>query len=165
MVALGTVFTPAARGPAVEAGFEIIVDDLTPGGLVLAPPAGWRESAEADRSYGGSSKVALADGQAKTATFVTDIPQTGKYEVSLYWTTAVETLRSSSVPVAVHDVAGWKSLTVSQVGTQTGFNSLGTYHLEAGKGREVVRISTEGVPPSTTVHVAVDAMKLVKVAD
>jgi hypothetical protein len=54
---------------------------------------------------------------------------------------------------------------VDQVNGPTDFNSLGVFDLPAGNRLPVVMISTEGLPPSPTMCVSVDALKLVRQPD
>jgi hypothetical protein len=149
----------------VPAGFSIVVDDAMPNALLLEPAGGWRASSEARRSYGNSSVVALVDGRKKTATFLADIAGPGKYELLVWFVNSSADFRSTVVPVFVNTSSGWVRASVDQVNGPTDFNSLGVFDLPAGNRLPVVMISTEGLPPSPTMCVSVDALKLVRQPD
>jgi hypothetical protein len=158
-VAVPPVATPSAT--AMQEG--IVVDDKTPDGLVLDPPAAWQASANATDSYERSSLIAGVQGQPKSATFKATVPADGEYEIFLWWVASSKDFRSASVPVKVFTAQGEKPVTIDQTTNNKQWVSIGTFPLKAGAGEKIVTISTEGVTAGPTMNVSVDAMKLVKV--
>lgn len=156
---------PPAPKPVVTPGYQIILDDADKGAVILQPPDGWRQSTETRRSYASSSVIAPVDGTVCTATFLADIPETGNYEVLLYWINSGASFRSSAVPVTVHSATGSVRLTTDQVRSGATFQSIGKFQFREGTRIPVVTVSTEGVPTGALMHVSVDALKLLRLAE
>lgn len=161
------VADPAATAkPVITPGNPIIVDDADNEALILQPPGAWGPSTETRRSYASSSRIARVDGTVYTATFVADIPESGTYELFLYWINSGASFRFNAVPVTIHAAAGAVRMTVDQVRSGTAFQSIGKFQLREGTRLPVITMTTEGVPAGpSTMYVSVDALKLVRVAD
>ncbi|GIX45703.1 MAG: hypothetical protein D6691_02545 [Candidatus Hydrogenedentota bacterium] len=155
---------PAPQAPSGGTGGpEIIVDDKTPGGLILDPPDAWRTSVNVADSHEGGSLIAPVDGKPAKATFVADVPEDGEYEIYLWWTASQASFRPTEVPVTVYTASGPVQAKVDQTKGPKMWNLVGKYSLKAGQKQNILTISTEGLPASQTQFVSVDAMKLVKV--
>jgi hypothetical protein len=150
---------------AMPPGTEIVVDDADPGALLLKPEGAWTNSIETRRSYANSSMVARVDGPTKVATFIADVPVSGRYDVLLYWTRSSEPFRSRAVVVYVHGSDGPVRVVIDQANSGDEFISIGMHRLAAGKQVPVVSITSEQVPPLPETHISVDALKLVKLHD
>ena len=90
----------------------------------------------------------------QSATFTTDLPAAGKYEVRLSYTPNAN--RATNVPVTVTHAGGEKAVTVNQQKkppTDGAFVSLGTFTFEKGKGGSVT-VTNKGVDG----YVVIDAV-------
>ncbi len=156
-VAMQPSLPQPATGTATLA--SITVDDSTPGGLVLSPPEGWTPSASSEGQGGGSVIAQVDPDQVKTATFQTNIPADGLYEVALSFVGAAQ-FRSNAVPVTINTATGEQQTTIDQ--TQTAeWHVLGNYQLKEGVNVPVVTISTAGLEGAgSNVSVSVDALRL-----
>jgi hypothetical protein len=98
-------------------------------------------------------------------TFLADIPEDGRYEISMWYVVSNQTMRSSSVPVTVNTAEGPQRVQVDQVNPdlRRSFVPIGTFELKAGQKVPVVTVSTEGLPAEGTIYVSADAIRLVKV--
>lgn len=155
---------PSAAGSGTTAKSGIIVDDSTPGAVIFEPKEdAWQAALDAGDSYNGQSRVASADGKKKTATFLADVPETGRYELYLWYVANDKGFRSPSVTVIVNTANGPAKASIDQTKGGKQFTLVGTYDLKQGKAVPVATISTEGIPADPKVYVSADAMKLVKV--
>lgn len=154
---------PSAAGSGTTAKSGIIVDDRTPGAVTFEPADAWQPALDAGDSYNGQSMVAAADGKKKSATFLADIPETGRYELYLWYVASDKGFRSASVPVIIDTANGPAKATIDQTKGGKQFTLVGTYDLKQGKAVPVAKISTDGVPADPKVYISADAMKLVKV--
>jgi hypothetical protein len=141
------------------------VDDAMPGAIRQDPPGSWSPSVNVADSYEGGSLIAKADGTPRKLTFLADIPEDGRYEISMWYVVSNQTMRSSSVPVTVNTAEGPQRVQVDQVNPdlRRSFVPIGTFELKAGQKVPVVTVSTEGLPAEGTIYVSADAIRLVKV--
>lgn len=155
---------PPALSAAPADASAIIVDNSSPNAVDLQPAEAWQPSRNPLDSYLQSSVIAPVKGAAKTATFKADIPESGEYEVQLFWAGSNQQFRSAAVPVIIHTASGPVRTTIDQTRNTREFNPIGTYRFEAGQNKPVVTITTEGITvESDVVSVSADALKLVKV--
>ena len=118
---------------------EIIIDNRDPETSLTGT---WSVSG-APNPYNVDS-VWSRDGTTFTWNFAP--PQSGSYEVSIWWTEW--TSRSSSVPVTINDSNGATTITVNQQSNGGQWYSLGTYLFDTDTGGNVVITSQPG-PAST----------------
>jgi hypothetical protein len=163
--AASTTLPSLSNATAGGAGIAIIVDDSMPGAIRQDPPGSWSPSVNVADSYEGGSLIAKADGTARTVTFLADIPEDGRYEISMWYVISNQTMRSQSVPVTVQAAEGAQRVQVDQVNPalRRTFVPVGTFDLKAGQKVPVLTISTEGLPAEGTIYVSADAIRLVKV--
>jgi PKD repeat protein len=94
--------------------------------------------------YYGSDSVWSRDGATFTWTFTA--PQTGEYEVSMWW--AAYSSRSSSIPVDIAHDGGSSLVSVNQLVNGGKWNSLGKYTFLAGVSYRVT-MTSQASPTST----------------
>ena len=93
----------------------------------------------------------------KSVTFTPDLPEDGPYEVYLWWPDAP--IWATNVPVDVTHDGGTSTVSVDESINGGQWNLIGTYDFTAGTGSVTIR--TDG----TTSHVAVDAVRFLRVGD
>lgn len=101
-------------------------------------------------NYYQTGSVWSRDGATFTWKFTPS--QTGRYNVSMWWTTT--STRSSSIPVRIENASGSQTVTINQLQNAGVWNSLGTFSFSAGVTYNIVMTSQPG-PTSTCA----DAMK------
>ncbi len=94
----------------------------------------------------------------KSITFTPTLPQDGQYEVYVWWPDA--DVWDSNVPVDIAHNGGTSTVSVDQSTNGGQWNLIGTYDFTAGTTGSVT-IRTNG----TTLHVAVDAVRFLRVGD
>ncbi len=98
-----------------------------------------------------------SDKGSKTVTFTPTLPQDGQYEVYMWWPDT--DIWDSDVPVDITHDGGTSTVMVDESTNGGQWNLIGTYDFTAGTGSVTIR--TEG----TTLHVAVDAVRFLRVGD
>ena len=156
---------PAPIVPTAPSAGEIVLDDMTPGTLQLEPPDGWQASVNVADSYEGASKFASAGGTPKKASFISNAPIQGEYELFMWWVPSNDQFRSSAVPVTINTASGPEKATLNQTDRTLlrTWVPVGKYNFKLGPNEKIVTVSTEGIQAGATVAVSVDALKLVKV--
>lgn len=147
-------FRTSNQDYAVEAG----IDNLAAGWVSLTGP--WVTSASSTQRIGSDY---LHDNQtnkgACSATFTPNLPASGTYKISVYYSAASN--RSDAVPIQVNYNGGTTTVYVNQ---QTGggqwvqIGSASGYNFNAGTGGNIIIRNT-----GTTGYVMVDAVRFVKV--
>jgi len=132
----------------------IVVDDRD-----ARSSLGWKTSS-ASSPYVGQGYQHDGDTEKgeREISFTADIPQTGLYEVRVYYSPGSN--RSINTPYIVTSSTGTKEIVVNQKQQPNHgkYHLLGRFPFEQGK-REVLRITNQG----TKGHVVVDALQLVPV--
>ena len=141
---------------------ELIIDDASPGSLVMIPPEGWKPSLNGDTSHGGTAQFAKCDGTVKIAVFYADIWDDTEYEVFAWWNQTIAQYRCKNVPIIIHARSGDIFSVIDQTTGQIQWNSLGRHRFKKGVHQPIVTFSTNGLPVSEEACVIADAIKLVK---
>lgn len=124
-----------ADGQALTKGIDdvsisgIVVDNNDPGATVLGTWA----SSTAVGGYQGANYLAgngALDEPQKSVRFTPSIPAAGIYEVTLRWTQ--EPNRATIIPVKITHSGGVETVIVNQQVNGNLWNSLGSFHFEAG---------------------------------
>ena len=97
------------------------------------------------------------DKGTNSVTFTPTLPQDGQYEVYVWWPDAP--IWDSAVPVDIAHDGGTSTVLVDESTNGGQWNLIGTYDFTAGTGSVTIR--TDG----TTLHVAVDAVRFLRVGD
>ena len=163
-----TVASSKNKGDGITVGDEIIVDDLE-GDVELQPSAAsWNTSLDVPGAYKGEAKIAKVTGEDNVAaTYYVTIPESGMYEVQMWWIPSPAPYRSQNVPVILH----MDSMDISKVIDQTNmaqrkqWNSLGRVYLTKGDRKKIATVTSKGLPASETETISIDAIRLVKVQD
>jgi len=125
---------------------EVIVDNGQPGTSSTGP---WMNSTGSN-PYGGSSLYGPDPGS--TYTFTTLLPETGRYEVYLWWT--VKSTRLPNVPVEILHAMGSDVVEVNQLENGGRWNLLGAWDFES-----TATITIQSLGNGST---CADAVRLVK---
>lgn len=128
---------------------EIIVDNRN---AAVSMVGSWPVSGGVN-PYGSDSVYNRSAGNSFSWLFTA--PETGSYEVSMWWTAFSS--RSSEVPVQVQHAAGIVSLTVNQLISGGQWNTLGTYQYQAGT---TYRVTVSTLADNTTI--CADAVRFAK---
>jgi len=134
---------------APELPSEIVIDNTD---IATAIVGSWPVSGGAN-PYSGSSVYNRYPNNSFS--FIFTAPETGAYEVSMWWTEFSS--RSSAAPVRVQHAGGTESLTVNQQTDGGQWNTLGTWQYEAGQAYRVTLLT---LPDYTTI--CADAVRFVK---
>jgi len=134
---------------------EGIVVDNKYSGTKFTTTGYWHESG-AEPKYYGSSYYSYSEGA--TATWTPDLPQSGTYEVWVYWTSGYGWDRDNYAKYTVHHSTGENDFTVNQEQNYGQWNLLGTFDFAAGNSGYVKL--TRGTSGSDDVTSA-DAVKFV----
>jgi PKD repeat protein len=131
---------------------EVIVDNGDNG---TSYTGAWAVSS-AENPYGTES---LWGRNGSTYTWQADLPQSGTYQVYMWWTEYAS--RSSSVPITITHANGTASKTVNQQTDGGKWNLLGTYTFNASAGGTVKLSAPDPAPTSYCA----DAVRFVYVED
>ena len=156
------------RGKNITVGEEIIIDDQSSDMEFLPTPASWTDSLDTPASFRGSSKLAkLSNEEQCEAVCYATIPESGVYEVQMWWVPGPPKYRSANVPVTVHAIAGDVTKVIDQTNPalRKQWNSLGRFVFTKGDRKKVLTLSTKGMPSSPTETVSLDSVRIVKVQD
>jgi pectate lyase len=147
MICVWMFATSNAQGSADES--NLVVDNDS---SATTATGTWQVSAGAD-PYGANSLYSAQAGD--TYTFSIDLPQSGNYEVFLWWTTYSN--RRTDVPVDITHTGGTATVSVDQQHDGGQWNSLGTWAFN-----DLATITIHSLGDGTT---CADAVKLVPVTD
>jgi PKD repeat protein len=132
-----------------EVPTEVIIDNSTAN---TTSTGTWQVSGAS--GYYGANSLWSRDGATYTWRF--NPPQTGLYEVSMWWT--LWSSRSTSIPVTIQNSGATARVNINQQQNGSQWNSLGQYSFEAGMTYNVTITSQPG-PSSTNA----DAVRFTRV--
>ena len=118
---------------------EVIVDNGAPGTSYTGT---WGVSGGTN-AYGADS---LWSRSGATYTWHADLPETGIYEILMWWT--AYSSRSTNVPVTVQHSGGSQTVYINQQQNGGRWNSLGTYILSSAAGGTVTLAAPDPAPTS-----------------
>jgi mono/diheme cytochrome c family protein len=168
VIADAVQLVPQFRVEGETSGGRIVADASTLPGVVVDNTAAelegaWMQSVYTKSFVGAGYIHDQREGKGgKRATFRTDLPQSGDYEVRLSYTHADS--RAAKVPVHVTHIEGETTVHVNQrkePGVDGLFASLGRFRFNNDQ-TAIVTVSTEGTEDG---YVIVDALQFVSVAD
>jgi PKD repeat protein len=128
---------------------EIIIDNTD---IATAIVGNWPVSGGANPYNGSSVYNRYPD---NSFSFIFTAPETGAYEVSMWWTEFSS--RSTAAPVRIQHAGGTASLTVNQMTNGGKWNTLGTWQYQAGN---TYRVTILTLTDNTTI--CADAVRFVK---
>ncbi|SCL44270.1 protein of unknown function [Micromonospora citrea] len=136
-------------------GFTTTVDNTTAGRFTAS--ANWGTSAYSAQRYGADYRFATPTPASDTAWYRADVPETGSYEVSVWY--PADPGYNDSTPYIVTTTAGNQTVRVNQRVNGGRWVSLGVFTLGAGDGNKVgVSRWTSG-----TGYVVADAVRITRV--
>ena len=112
---------------------SIVIDDDFSTGITFKGNWQWRNSAH--DKYGPGYHFAHAEGKGATATYIPDIPRTGRYEVYSWWTQGK--WRQSDTQFIIQHADGIDVVSQNQKSNGGQWNYLGTYDFDEGTGGSV----------------------------